>query len=106
MAAHRAKRMTHMIRSLLVANRGEIACRILRTARRMGIRTIAVYSDADAAARHVREADTAIRIGPPPAAESYLDAAAILRAAASASPRTRRVSSGSMTPSSQSRAEA
>ena len=70
-----------MIRSLLVANRGEIACRIFRTARRMGIRTIAVYSDADAAARHVREADEAVRIGPPPAAESYLDIDAIIRAA-------------------------
>jgi len=69
-----------MIRSLLVANRGEIACRIFRTARRMGIRTIAVYSDADASARHVREADEAVRIGPPPAAESYLDVAAIIRA--------------------------
>ena len=76
--------MTHLIRSLLVANRGEIACRIFRTARRMGIRTIAVYSDADAAALHVREADTAIRIGPPPAAESYLDAGSILRAARAA----------------------
>jgi 3-methylcrotonyl-CoA carboxylase alpha subunit len=70
-----------MIRSLLVANRGEIACRIFRTARAMGIRTIAVYSDADAAARHVREADEAIRIGPPPAAGSYLDIEAVMRAA-------------------------
>ena len=73
--------MPKMIRSLLVANRGEIACRIFRTARRMGVRTIAVYSDADASARHVREADEAVRIGPPPAAESYLDVQAILRAA-------------------------
>jgi 3-methylcrotonyl-CoA carboxylase alpha subunit len=76
--------MANMIRSLLVANRGEIACRIFRTARRMGIRTIAVYSDADASARHVREADEAVRIGPPPAAESYLDIQAILRAARAA----------------------
>ena len=76
--------MTNMIRSLLVANRGEIACRIFRTARRMGIRAIAVYSDADAAARHVREADEAVRIGPPPAAESYLDMEAIIRAARAA----------------------
>jgi 3-methylcrotonyl-CoA carboxylase alpha subunit len=76
--------MANMIRSLLVANRGEIACRIFRTARRMGIRTIAVYSDADATARHVREADEAVRIGPPPAAESYLDIQAILRAARAA----------------------
>ena len=73
-----------MIRSLLVANRGEIACRIFRTARRMGIRTIAVYSDADAGARHVREADEAIRIGPAPAAESYLDIEAVIRAARAA----------------------
>ena len=70
-----------MIRSLLIANRGEIACRIVRTARRMGIRTIAVYSDADAAARHVRAADEAVRIGPPPAAQSYLHIEAIIRAA-------------------------
>ena len=70
-----------MIRSLLVANRGENACRIFRTARRLGIRTIAVYSDGDASARHVREADEAVRIGPPPAAESYLDIEAIIRAA-------------------------
>ncbi|HET9106059.1 MAG TPA: biotin carboxylase N-terminal domain-containing protein [Steroidobacteraceae bacterium] len=76
--------MTRMIRSLLVANRGEIACRIFRTARRMGIRTIAVYSDADASARHVREADAALRIGPPPPAESYLDIEAILAAARAA----------------------
>ncbi len=76
--------MANMIRSLLVANRGEIACRIFRTARRMGIRTIAVYSDADASARHVREADEAVRIGPPPAAESYLDIQAIIRAARAA----------------------
>jgi len=73
--------MANLIHSLLVANRGEIACRIFRTARRMGIRTIAVYSDADASARHVREADEAVRIGPPPAAQSYLDAQAIVRAA-------------------------
>ena len=70
-----------MIQRLLVANRGEIACRILRTARRMGIHTIAVYSDADGGARHVREADEAVRIGPPPAAGSYLDIEAILSAA-------------------------
>jgi len=70
-----------MIRALLIANRGEIACRIIRTARRMGIATIAVYSDADAAALHVRAADRAIRIGPAPARQSYLDAAAIVAAA-------------------------
>ncbi|HET9391120.1 MAG TPA: biotin carboxylase N-terminal domain-containing protein [Steroidobacteraceae bacterium] len=70
-----------MIDSVLVANRGEIACRIFRTARRLGIRTIAVYSDADAGARHVREADEAVRIGPPAPRESYLDIARILEAA-------------------------
>ena len=70
-----------MIRSVLVANRGEIACRIFRTARRLGMRTIAVYSDADATARHTRTADEALRIGPAPARESYLDAERILAAA-------------------------
>ncbi|MFN8719404.1 MAG: acetyl/propionyl/methylcrotonyl-CoA carboxylase subunit alpha [Rhodospirillales bacterium] len=67
--------------TLLVANRGEIACRIVRTARRMGLRTVAVHSDADAGARHVAMADTAVRIGPAPARESYLDPAAVIAAA-------------------------
>jgi len=70
-----------MFKSLLIANRGEIAVRVIRTARRMGLKTIAVYSDADANAFHVAEADEAYRIGPPPAAESYLRADAILEAA-------------------------
>jgi propionyl-CoA carboxylase alpha subunit len=61
-----------MFRKILIANRGEIACRVIRTARRMGIATVAVYSDADAEALHVRMADTAIRIGPAPSSESYL----------------------------------
>ena len=61
-----------MFRSVLVANRGEIARRIFRTARRLGIETVAVCSDADLDAAHVREADRAVRIGPAPAAESYL----------------------------------
>ncbi|NUR44649.1 MAG: acetyl/propionyl/methylcrotonyl-CoA carboxylase subunit alpha [Sphingomonas sp.] len=61
-----------MMKSLLIANRGEIACRVIRTARRLGIRTVAVYSDADAKALHVRMADEAVHIGPSPARESYL----------------------------------
>ncbi|MGH7039559.1 MAG: biotin carboxylase N-terminal domain-containing protein, partial [Stellaceae bacterium] len=69
-----------MFKKILIANRGEIACRIMRTARHMGIKTVAVYSDADAGALHVREADEAVRIGPPPAAESYLRIDAILDA--------------------------
>ncbi len=67
--------------SILIANRGEIACRVIRTARRLGLRTIAVYSDADAEALFVQMADEAYRIGPAPARESYLDAAKILAVA-------------------------
>ncbi|HEX2794279.1 MAG TPA: acetyl/propionyl/methylcrotonyl-CoA carboxylase subunit alpha [Croceicoccus sp.] len=70
-----------MIKSLLIANRGEIACRIIRTARAVGIRTVAVYSDADAGALHVRMADDAVHIGPSPAAESYLIRERIIAAA-------------------------
>lgn len=70
-----------MIASLLIANRGEIACRVIRTARAMGIRTIAVYSDADARALHVRQADAAVHIGPSPAGESYLRGDRIIAAA-------------------------
>ena len=66
---------------LLIANRGEIACRIMRTAKRMGIRTVAVYSDADRDALHVTLADEAVRIGPPPARDSYLRSDAIIAAA-------------------------
>ena len=71
-----------MFRTLLVANRGEIACRVIRTARRLGIRTVAVYSDADAEAAHVEQADDAIRIGPASAQQSYLDQEAIAQAIA------------------------
>ena len=70
-----------MIASLLIANRGEIACRVIRTARRLGIRTVAVYSDADAKALHVRMADEAVHIGPSPARESYLRGDKIIEAA-------------------------
>ena len=70
-----------MITKLLIANRGEIACRIIRTARQMGVATVAVYSDADAKALHVRSADEAVHIGPSPAAESYLVGAKIIAAA-------------------------
>ncbi len=70
-----------MFKKILIANRGEIACRIQRTARRLGVASVAVYSDADAGALHVRQADEAFRIGPPPARESYLRAAAIIAAA-------------------------
>ena len=71
-----------MFDCILIANRGEIACRIIRTARRLGIRTLAVYSDADAGSLHVSLADEAFRIGPPPAGESYLRGERILEAAA------------------------
>ena len=70
-----------MLESVLVANRGEIARRVIATARRLGIRSVAVYSEADAGLPFVREADEAVLIGPPPPAQSYLDAGAILAAA-------------------------
>ena len=70
-----------MIDRLLIANRGEIACRVTRTARRLGIATVAVYTDADADSRHVSEADEAYRVGPVASAEGYLDGAAIIEVA-------------------------
>ncbi|MCH8862212.1 MAG: methylcrotonoyl-CoA carboxylase, partial [Proteobacteria bacterium] len=70
-----------LFRKILVANRGEIACRVMRTARRMGIRTVAVYSEADAGALHALEADEALLIGPAPASESYLLGERIIAAA-------------------------
>ena len=69
-----------MFTKILIANRGEIACRVIRTARKMGIKTVAVYSDADALSPHVKMADEAVRLGPPPASESYLLADAIIAA--------------------------
>ncbi|MFF8400769.1 acetyl/propionyl/methylcrotonyl-CoA carboxylase subunit alpha [Streptomyces sp. NPDC014846] len=71
-----------MFDTVLVANRGEIAVRVIRTLRSLGVRSVAVFSDADADARHVREADTAVRIGPAPAGESYLSVERLLEAAA------------------------
>ena len=70
-----------MFSKLLIANRGEIACRIIRTARRLGVSSVAVYSDADAGALHVAEADAAYRIGPAAPRDSYLRIEAILDAA-------------------------
>ena len=73
----------HNFNSILIANRGEIACRVIRTAKKLGYRTVAVYSDADAEAPHVQLADDAVRIGPGPVGESYLVPELILQAAAS-----------------------
>src|SRR3989449_5503164 len=70
-----------MFKKILIANRGEIACRVIKTARRMGIKTVAVYSDADRGARHVAMADEAVHIGGSPARESYLVAEKIIDAA-------------------------
>ena len=69
-----------MFRKILIANRGEIACRVIRTAHRMGIKTVAVYSDADKDSRHVELADEAVAIGPPPSAQSYLQIERIVKA--------------------------
>ena len=71
-AQHSGGKAQPMFEKILIANRGEIACRVIKTARRLGIATVAVHSDADANAPHARMADEAVRIGPAPAAESYL----------------------------------
>ncbi|MCB1373662.1 MAG: 3-methylcrotonyl-CoA carboxylase, partial [Rhodobacteraceae bacterium] len=70
-----------MFARILIANRGEIACRVMATCRRLGVDTVAVHSDADAGAKHVAMADAAVRIGPAPAAESYLNGERIIAAA-------------------------
>ena len=70
-----------MFEKILIANRGEIACRVMQSARRLGIKTVAVYSEADAGAKHLTFADEAVAIGPAPASESYLVIDAILQAA-------------------------
>ncbi|XP_051142279.1 methylcrotonoyl-CoA carboxylase subunit alpha, mitochondrial isoform X2 [Andrographis paniculata] len=74
-------RSSGRIDKILIANRGEIACRIMRTAKRLGIRTVAVYSDADESSLHVKSSDEAVRVGPPPARLSYLNASSIIEAA-------------------------
>jgi acetyl-CoA/propionyl-CoA carboxylase biotin carboxyl carrier protein len=83
MMAQPCKQASRMFHTVLVANRGEIAVRVIRTLRAMGIRSVAVYSDADTGARHVRDADLAVRLGPAPAAQSYLSIERILDAAGS-----------------------
>ena len=70
-----------MFKRILIANRGEIACRVMRTAKAMGVETVAVYSDADRDAPHVRMADQAVRLGPAPVGESYLRGDLIIAAA-------------------------
>ena len=70
-----------MFHKLLIANRGEIACRIARAARALGVRTVAVYSEADERALHVEQCDESVRIGPAPARESYLNAEKVIDAA-------------------------
>src|SRR5690606_1423366 len=77
---HNHKKDPTMFEKILIANRGEIACRVIRTAKKLGIATVAVYSDADAQAQHVKLADEAIYIGESPAAQSYLQIHRIIQA--------------------------
>src|SRR5579863_3972457 len=81
MTTFHCKAVPHMFKKILIANRGEIACRVIKTCRRLGIKTVAVYSDPDRHALHVEMADEAVHIGPARAAESYLDVERILAAA-------------------------
>src|SRR5574337_920927 len=81
MAKEKAKQKEKMFKKILVANRGEIALRIIRTCREMGIKTVAVYSTADKDSLHVKFADEAVCIGPPPSKESYLNIPNIIAAA-------------------------
>ena len=69
-----------MFNKILIANRGEIACRVIKTAKQMGIKTVAVFSDADRNALHVQMADEAVNIGPPPANQSYIDIEKVISA--------------------------
>ena len=89
-----------MFQKILIANRGEIACRVIRTARTMGIKTVAVYSDADAQALHVAMADEAVRLGPASSTESYLRSDLVIAAAQKTSAQAihtmRRCASGTM----------
>jgi len=80
-ARERVRNRVVVLKRVLIANRGEIACRIQRTCHRLGIETVAVYSDADANAPHVKAAHASVRLGPPPVKESYLDGGAIIQAA-------------------------
>src|SRR5689334_22324750 len=77
----RVRRRSTMFDTVLIANRGEIACRVIRTLKRLGVRSVAVYSEADRHSKHVLDADQAICVGPAAAKQSYLNAEAVLEAA-------------------------
>ena len=86
---HSSSQSGELLPKILIANRGEIACRVMRTARRLGVRTVAVYSDADAGSQHVAMADEAYRVGGPLPTESYLRADAIIDVALRAGAKVR-----------------